>query len=70
MIMICDAGQDLDDEMAMILARDLVEQRLIDLLGVVATLTPAFDRARLCRGTLDCLGLHDVRVASKRRHSN
>lgn len=62
MIIISDAGQDLDDEMTMILARYLVEQRLVDLVAVIATLTPAFDRARLCRGTLDCLGLHAVRV--------
>eukprot|EP00931_Biecheleriopsis_adriatica_P084605 TRINITY_DN5850_c0_g1_i1.p1 TRINITY_DN5850_c0_g1~~TRINITY_DN5850_c0_g1_i1.p1 ORF type:complete len:778 (+),score=102.73 TRINITY_DN5850_c0_g1_i1:47-2335(+) len=62
-IAISDPGQDLDDEMAFIMMRTLVERGLINLLGVVTTLHPAFDRARLCRGTLDLLGLRGVPVA-------
>lgn len=62
MVLISDAGQDLDDEMAFIMLRFLVEKRLVTLRGVIATLTPAFQRARLCRGTLDVLGLFNVRV--------
>ena len=61
-IMITDPGQDLDDEMAFIMARHLVELGLLEVKAVVATLTPAFHRARLCRGTLDVLGMHEVRV--------
>jgi inosine-uridine nucleoside N-ribohydrolase len=35
---------------------------LVDVKGIVATLTPAFDRARLTRGTLDVLGLFGVPI--------
>ena len=42
--------------------RYLVECGLARARGVVTTLAPAFDRARLCRGTLDLLGLHAVPV--------
>ena len=34
----------------------------VDLRGIVATLAPAYERARLIRGTLDMLGMHDVPV--------
>lgn len=63
LIMISDPGQDLDDEMALIMCRQLIHLGLIELRGVVTTLTPAFARARLARGTLDHLGLHHVPVA-------
>ena len=61
-IMLTDPGQDLDDEMAFVMARYLVNLGFIDLRGVITTLTPAFDRARLARGTLDLLGLPSVPV--------
>lgn len=48
--------------MAIIFARYLQELRLIDLRGVIATLAPSFDRARLMRGTLDLLGMPTVPV--------
>ena len=38
LVMITDAGADLDDEMALILLRHLVELGLVDVLGVVANL--------------------------------
>ena len=37
-LFISDAGADLDDEMALILLRHLVELGLVDVLGVVANL--------------------------------
>eukprot|EP00930_Biecheleria_cincta_P092740 TRINITY_DN8275_c0_g4_i1.p1 TRINITY_DN8275_c0_g4~~TRINITY_DN8275_c0_g4_i1.p1 ORF type:complete len:802 (-),score=104.89 TRINITY_DN8275_c0_g4_i1:41-2335(-) len=61
-IAISDPGQDLDDEMAFIMMRALVEEGLIDLRGIVTTLCPSFDRARLCVGTLNLLGLSRVPV--------
>mmetsp|Transcript_62693 Transcript_62693/g.176791 ORF Transcript_62693/g.176791 Transcript_62693/m.176791 type:complete len:836 (-) Transcript_62693:168-2675(-) len=62
LVLISDPGQDLDDEMTFIMLRHLVEEGLVALKGVVATLAPAFDRARLCKGTLDTLGFHGVPV--------
>lgn len=62
LILISDPGQDLDDEMAFIMLRYLVHSSLVDVRGVICTLHPSFDRARLCRGTLDTLGLYDVPV--------
>jgi len=48
--------------MAFILLRYLTEEGLAEFKGVVTTLAPAFDRARLCRGTLDKLGFYSVPV--------
>mmetsp|Transcript_6060 Transcript_6060/g.10477 ORF Transcript_6060/g.10477 Transcript_6060/m.10477 type:complete len:941 (+) Transcript_6060:95-2917(+) len=62
LVVISDPGQDLDDEMVFIMLTHLVDEGFVDLQGVVATLAPAYDRARLCRGTLDLLGMHDVPV--------
>ena len=64
LVMISDAGQDLDDEMAMILMRSLQDKGVVDCKGAVANLAPSRDRARLIRGTLDQLGLHEVPVAT------
>jgi len=62
MVIITDAGQDPDDEMALVLTRHLTELRLVKCLGVIANLRPAAERARLVRGTLDSLGLNQVPV--------
>merc|ERR1719456_1616641 len=62
LVIVSDPGQDLDDEMALIMLRYLVYEGLVECLGIVCTLAPALDRARLCRGTLDTLGLYDVPV--------
>ena len=61
-VLISDPGQDLDDEMMLIMARHLASLDLISLKGVIANLHPSFARARLARGTLDLLGLHRVPV--------
>ena len=63
LVVVTDAGQDLDDEMAFVLARALQAAQQIELAGVVATLAPARARARLLRGTLDKLGFEIVPVA-------
>merc|ERR1740117_577733 len=55
---VTDPGQDLDDEMAFVVMRQLEEEGLVHLVGAVCTLAPAFERARLLRGTLDLLGMH------------
>jgi hypothetical protein len=62
LLVLSDPGQDLDDEMCFIMLRYLTERKLVNLVGVVMTLAPAFDRARLARGSLDLLGLPDVPV--------
>ena len=62
LVVITDAGQDLDDEMAFVLSRALHAAQHIELKGVVATLAPARARARLVRGTLDELGFDTVPV--------
>ena len=62
LVLVSDPGQDLDDEMSYIMLRYLVKKGLVELRGIICTLAPAFDRARLCRGTLDLLGLHDCPV--------
>jgi hypothetical protein len=61
-VLISDPGQDLDDEMMLIMARHLVDLKLMSLEGVIANLSPSFARARLTRGTLDLLGLPSVPV--------
>ena len=61
-VIISDPGEDLDDEMAMIMLRHLVDKKLLDCQGVVVNLKPSLTRARLMRGTLDTLGLRGVPV--------
>eukprot|EP00966_Prymnesium_polylepis_P276976 6399229-Prymnesium_polylepis.1 len=62
LVMLTDPGQDMDDEMALIMSRHLVHLKMVELRGVISTLAPSFARARLARGTLDLLGLHHVPV--------
>jgi hypothetical protein len=62
LIVISDAGEDLDDEMAFIMARYLSDEGHLRLKAVIANLRPGIARARLVRGTLDLLGLQDVPV--------
>ena len=61
-IVVSDPGQDLDDEMALILLRALIEEGLVNCEAVICNLQPANRRALLARGTLDCLGLQQVMV--------
>lgn len=61
-IIITDVGRDIDDELALCLLAPLREKRRLQPLAVITTLSPQADRARVARGTLDSLGLHDVPV--------
>ena len=63
LVVVTDAGQDLDDEMAFVLMRALSSTQQLQLKGVVATLAPERARARLVRGTLNMLGFENVPVA-------
>mmetsp|Transcript_88457 Transcript_88457/g.175902 ORF Transcript_88457/g.175902 Transcript_88457/m.175902 type:complete len:761 (-) Transcript_88457:16-2298(-) len=63
LVLVSDPGQDLDDELSFIMLRYLVAEQLVDLKGIITTLHPSFDRARLARGTLDLLGLNSVPIA-------
>ena len=59
-----DPGQDLDDEMLIVLLSALQQRGDVQCVGVVATLEPAQMRAQLARGTLDELGMRDVPVGA------
>ena len=59
-----DPGQDLDDEMLIVLLSALQQRGDVQCVGVVATLAPAQMRAQLARGTLDELGMRDVPVGA------
>ena len=59
-----DPGQDLDDEMLIVLLSALRRRGNVRCVGVVATLAPATMRAQLARGTLDELGMRDVPVGA------
>ena len=66
-VLISDPGQDLDDEMMLIMARHLVNLNLISLEGVIANLSPSFARARLTRGMFVSL-LTNRRIIRHFRH--
>merc|ERR1712194_866671 len=63
LVLVSDPGQDLDDEMTFIMLRYLTHIGLASVRGIIVTLAPVSDRARLCRGTLDTLGMPNVPVA-------
>jgi len=64
LVIITDPGKDNDDELALIMARTMCDMDLFDLRAVIANLRPSDARAKLARGTLDCLGMSDVPVAA------
>lgn len=61
-VVVSDPGADLDDEMAAVLLRSLVDDGLVEPVAVVCNLHPSDARARLMRGMLDALGLDAVPV--------
>ncbi|OGL99737.1 hypothetical protein A2501_00270 [Candidatus Uhrbacteria bacterium RIFOXYC12_FULL_57_11] len=63
MLMVGDFGKDLDDEFAMLLAVALARRGYVRLLGVIANLNPALERARLAKGTLEAVGFGHVPVS-------
>ena len=56
-------SQDLDDELAMVALRALVEGSHLRPIGLVANMHPSLARARLAKGTLISLGMASVPVA-------
>lgn len=62
LIIVTDPGKCLDDENTLILAGQLQRLKLINLLAVVAVLTPSKKRALLAKGTLKQVGLGHVPV--------
>jgi len=63
-LIIMDPGQDLDDEMTLVMLRALWDRELVHPVGIVTTLEPADMRAQLAHGTLAKLGLTEVPVAA------
>ncbi len=63
LLMVGDFGKDLDDEHALILAKGLEQHGHFKLVGVIANLKPADERARLAKGTLIALGDNNTPVA-------
>ena len=61
-LLLIDPGQDLDDELLLLLLSVLDKHGIAECRGVVTTLGPAVLRAGLARGTLDGLGLTQVPV--------
>ena len=63
-LVIMDPGQDLDDEMLLVLLKSLTARGLVKCVGVVTTLAPSKLRAQLARGTLNILKLRSVPVGA------
>ena len=63
-VIFTDPGQDLDDELSLVLLRHLSHAGHLRPIAVVANLAPSVERARLAKGTLKSLGLPDVPVAA------
>ena len=63
-IVTMDPGQDLDDEMLLVLMGALTQRHQLACKGVVTCLAPADVRAKLASGTLRSLGLSWVPVAA------
>ena len=63
-VLICDPGREVDTELALVLLRVLRDHGHLIPKGIIANLWPQAERARLLRGTLDALGLHDVPVGT------
>ena len=63
LLMFGDFGKDQDDEKALAMAAAMKRAGLINTFTVVANLGDSAMRARLAKGTLNVLGLFEVRVA-------
>ncbi|EPE31739.1 Nucleoside hydrolase [Glarea lozoyensis ATCC 20868] len=66
-LVITDLAKDYDDLAAMVVLKELHRLGVIELLGFIANLEPAKDRARFGRGALDLLGLPDMRIVQGTR---
>ncbi|CAG8959784.1 hypothetical protein HYFRA_00001691 [Hymenoscyphus fraxineus] len=63
-VIITDLAKDYDDLAAMVVLKELHRLGVVELLGFIANLQPAADRARFGRGALDHLGLGNIRIAT------
>ena len=61
-VMICDPGNGIGCEVALVQMRALRDLGHIEPLGVIVNMWPSSERARLLRGTLDVLGMPHVPV--------
>ena len=65
-LLFSDPGRDLDDELSIALIsswyKDKSRERPVEFLGVITSFGDTPLRARLCRGTLDVLGMGKVPV--------
>lgn len=62
-VVVTDLAKDYDDLAAMIVLKELHRLGLVNLLGFVANLAPAKERAVYGRGALDSLGLQHIPIA-------
>lgn len=63
LILVSDAGRDVDDELTLLLTKALINQGLVDLRAVITNSKPTLKRAQLVLGTLNALGEFSVPVA-------
>lgn len=64
MLIFTDPGQDLDDEVTLILLAHLAKLQYVRVIGVVACMHPAMARGELAKGMLKRLGMPECRVAA------
>lgn len=63
-VVITDLAKDYDDLAAMVVLKELHRLGVVELLGFIANLEPATNRARFGRGALDHLGLSTIPIAT------
>jgi hypothetical protein len=61
-LVITDLAKDYDDLAAMVVLKELHRLGVVELLGFIANLEPAKDRARFGRGALDRLDMQNIRI--------
>jgi hypothetical protein len=61
-LVITDLAKDYDDLAAMVVLKELHRLGVVELLGFIANLEPAKDRALFGRGALDRLGMQEMRI--------
>ena len=62
LFIITDPGRDPDDEDVMVALNRLIRLDILNVLGMVANMAPAQQRARLAKGTLKALGMGHIPV--------
>lgn len=63
-VVITDLAKDYDDLAAMVVLKELHRLGVVELLGFIANLEPAANRALFGRGALDHLGLRTIPIAT------